>query len=185
MANEKNSQSLNSNQKGYDNLYVALFDPEEKRKNILFSIKHSLIIQEEHEKVLEIRKEKSRVLNEIKSEMESLNSTYQKLRKFLPNVKNVISHTEKELNTLEDNIEMFKNEIDVAKNSIKLDEQIQSKLKSKSSEKETLLSKDSFDVDKEEPSEIPKQIKTKSSKMSRLDRIQNNLKVIESKLNKV
>jgi chromosome segregation ATPase len=173
----------------YDNLYVALYDPEDKRKNILLSIKQSLVIQEEHEKVLNFRKEKSRVLGEIKSEMEQLNSSYQKLRKYLPNVKSVISHTEKELNSLDDNIEMLKKEVKVTNDSIKLEEQIKSQLKmvSNKDEKKDSLTNISgeLDLDLDESNKPKKEKKKSEKKLTRIDRIQNTLKVIESKLKSV
>ena len=67
----------------YDDLYVAIADPTEKRKELLEAIKTSLVMQEESEKVAEIRKKKNVELGHIKTNMNKLNQDYQKLKKLL------------------------------------------------------------------------------------------------------
>ena len=91
-----------------ENMYICMNDITLKRKYILQSLKSSLVLQEEQEKVMQIRAEKMLVLNDIKKEMESINLKYQSLKKLLPNVKNVISYTEKELNELDSQIDFLK-----------------------------------------------------------------------------
>jgi hypothetical protein len=81
-------------------LYIPMNDYSEKRKSLLVALKDTLVVQEESEKVFLIRKRKAEILREIKKNMDSLNSDYQKVRKLMPNVKNVISNTEKEINEL-------------------------------------------------------------------------------------
>jgi len=172
-------------EQAYDNLYVNLTDANEKRRNILDSIKNALVMQEEQERVVELRKDKTVVLNDIRKELYSVNSSYQKLKKHLPNVKNVISYTEKELTMLESSIEMLKDDMRADQENVTLEEHIQGELQEGQSVKKVRKSLSDKAGTKEK---IVQEVKAemlkpkKKGKLSRLDRIQNNLKVIESKL---
>ena len=90
-------------------LFIPMHDVSDKRKHLLLSLKNSLVMQEEYEKILMIRAKKSEILNTIKKGMTSLNSDYLKLKKHFPNVKNVLSNTEKEISILESQINLLKN----------------------------------------------------------------------------
>jgi len=162
-----------------DNLYISMSDVTNKRKTLLSSIKDSLILQEETEQIKEIRLRKSEITKNIKLEMNALNSDYQELRKLLPNVKNVISFTEKELTDLEGQITQLKKDIKSDEGRIKVEETLKESIKKgeeinpKTSTKSVVVSKKKT-VPKAKP--IPKRTLTK------MERIKNNLKVIESKL---
>ena len=165
-----------------NDLYVNLSDTTNKRKNILSAIKNSLIMQEEFEKVFGIRKEKQEVLLNIKKKMSLLNSNYQNLNKSLPNVKNVISFTEKELTHLEGQVNMLSRNVTEEKEEIDYDKDLIKKLNSgKKMNSNNLVSK------KTSISKKHKLITNHSNtnNLSKLDRIKNNLKVIESKLNHI
>lgn len=167
--------------KGYDNLYIALNEATEKRKNILYCIKNSLMVQEEYEKIFEMRKEKTKHINQIKREMESLNASYQKLRKLLPNVKNALAHTEKELNGLNQEVEtLIKKEEPVFEEEAPLGDIRANFHKELEEELTRMQQQKSSAKPKKEEEKI-----SKPEKLTRLDRIKNNLQVIESKLNQI
>ena len=163
-----------------ENMYICMNDITLKRKYILQSLKSSLVLQEEQEKVMQIRAEKLLVLNEIKKEMESINLKYQSLKKLLPNVKNVISYTEKELGELDSQIDFLKKDVRNKNREIELDQKTAEALNSgmkfvksrkyESIGEEKLVSTEKSNVD------------SKKKNMTKIERIQNNLKVIESKL---
>lgn len=175
---------INSKKKvenNFDELYVNLYNSEEKRKNLLYCIKNSLIMQDEHEKIIEIRKEKNKILNEIKLNLSKVSNEYQKLKKVLPNVKNVLSYTEKELEELDLQIKTFKKTIDKTKEEIQIDENLKSSI---ISGKIKHIPENKEEIKEPIKKIIPeKKIQNKPQSNSRLDRIKNNLKVIESKLN--
>jgi predicted secreted protein len=151
-----------------EDLYVSMQDPNEKRKNLLLAIKNSLIMQEEHDKILEIRREKQSLLSEIKQDMLLLSKTYQKLKTVVPNVKNIIPDTEKEINVLRSQMRSLKNNIYTDKEKIIERENIEKKLET---------------PDIKTISDIENKLKISEKKsMTKMDRIKNNLKVIESKL---
>ncbi len=182
MVNRKKSIKKTTSSDELDNLYIAMHNSTEKRKNILYSIKNSLVMQDEYEKVFNIRKNKGLILNEIKKELSSLNSNYQKLKKLLPNVKNVISYTEKELEVLDRSIDSLRNDISSDRETISLDENLKESIKSGTP---LIKAKENIIKAKEESIKKPvkKTTKKKTEKLTKLDRIKNNLKVIESKLN--
>jgi len=151
----KKEVSKKVTKKELDNFYVSIKDFNNKRKNLLLTIKDSLIMQEELEKIKELRKNKFNILNEIKKNMHLINSDFHKLKKLFPNIKNMISYTEKEIGEVETSIsEIELNKIlDINQNNI-------------NSFKKENISKSTFNLNS-----------------NKIDRIKNNLKVIESKLN--
>ena len=178
------TKKINEN---YDELYICMNTPSEKRKNLLYGIKNALILQDESEKIIYLRKEKNRILNEIKVKLNKINSNYQKLKKNLPEVKNVLSYTEKELEILDQQIKMLKQD------SKSNDEQIITDKYLKESIKEHKhINKIRHNIhetkktikNKKQPTKVQENIikSSKNNKLSRLDRIKNNLEVIESKL---
>ena len=182
----------------YQDLYVCMYNFSEKRKNILLGVKSSLMMQEDHQKIMEIRKNKSTISNEIKKSLEEINKLYADLRKNLPNVKNVLSYTEKEINELENqihslevdnrendkNIELEENMVDTLKNSDKGIKSLERKREKDRQKKEDNKGKHQGkgSAEKKEPEKIIPNHNNTKKKVSKLDRIQNNLKVIESKL---
>ena len=190
---KKNINKKAVESKGYEDLYVNLNNVREKRSNILLSIKNSLHLQEEYEKVINIRHKKGFISKEIKKSMEDLNQQYQDLKKLLPNVKGVISYTEKELVELDGQINTLREEKQVSEEELLSGEDLKQQLirefeleKRKKSgkeevsvsvpvEKKIVKSKKTVAVKKKEP----------VVKLSKLDRIKNNLKVIESKMNDI
>lgn len=186
MVTKKDPQDVTTktDSEAYDNLYVSMTNPDERRKNLLLGIKNTLVMQGEFEKIMELRKQKHKVLADVKADMEALNSSYQKLKKYLPNVKNVISYTEKELSTLEGNIEMLKSDMVNTKSQASMGEYISENLKDVNPRSVRDLMKDNLLEMQKEKQEEDQKNKPKQ-KVSRLERIQNNLKVIESKLRDV
>lgn len=168
----------------FDDLYVSMSNPQEKRKNILFGIKNALVMQDEYEKLLSVRSDKYKTISEIKKDLNSLNNDYQNLKKLLPNVKNVLSFTETELNELDNQIDMLSSDINSDKQKIKTRET----LKTSITGKKKIIKEER--VNSIEPTtavkpEIQKHIKKTNNNFSKLDRIRNNLKVIESKLDTI
>ena len=164
-----------------DNLYISMHSPKDKRKNVLLSIKNSLIMQDEYEKITKIRKEKIEVLNEIKKELSAINSDYQALRKILPNVKNVLTYTEKELDELNLSIDTLKSDIKSDNEEIDLDKNLENSIiggRKGLANKISVVKKEEKTIKKEVVEKKPKKIKS-----NKLDRIRQNLKIIESKLN--
>jgi len=162
----------------YDNLYISMVDVNNKRKSLLSTIKDSLIMQEEYEKVKSLRKSKFDILNDIKKNMKNINLGYQKLKKVLPNVKNVLAYTENELSHLEDQVSMLKSNISSENNEILKNESLITSLNSGN-----VLSKISPNKKKPIVKKVVKKVhKDVSKELSKLDRIKNNLKVIEAKL---
>jgi chromosome segregation ATPase len=169
-------------EKGYEDLYICMSNAKEKRKYLLTGIKTSLVMQEEHERVLELRKEKAFVINEIKKGLEKLNKDYQQVKKELPNVKNVITYTEKEISELENQIHMLKEEEKINVRDIKLEEHMKDYLEeSKESLKE--VKKKIITTNNTKIEEVKPHTKKKTDhKLTKVDRIKNNLSVIEAKL---
>ena len=173
MVNSTNKRKTNNTKLSsiheLDNLYISMPDVDNKRRSLLSSIKDSLIMQEESEKIKELRARKSKVLNEIKKDLVSINSNYQKLKKLFPNVKSVISYTEKELKDLEGQVQSIKRNISSEKKEIIGEEIMINKLSdSKPIKKELIQPKNS--------------LKSKQKKkliLFKLNRIKNNLSVIE------
>ena len=166
-----------------DSLYICMRDAETKRKNLLLSVRDALVMQEEHEKVSEYRREKHALIKEIKQDMESLKKEYDNLKKLLPDVKSVLPATEKELTALEEQIDMLKTDIASDEGGIEMRKEIKKQLK-----KDEISVKDEV----KEPEETPKVQRHKTLKKpnsskthhkhERVDRIKNNLSIIESKL---
>lgn len=166
-----------SDHKTNENLYVCINDITLKRKYLLESLKSSLILQEEREKIIHIRAEKIRLLNQIRKEMESLNSKYQGLRKLLPNVKNIISYTEKELTELDSQVDMLKADLRTKTRELEVDEKTRQNLQ---------LGMGLNHGRRKNQNNSNSEVKTGQVELkkplTKLDRIQNNLKLIESKL---
>ncbi|MDA3854761.1 MAG: hypothetical protein PF569_00780 [Candidatus Woesearchaeota archaeon] len=183
--------TIKSKDEGYEDLYICLNDSQNKRKNLLLGMKDSLVMQEEYSRILEIRKNKAAILSEIKKGYENLNKNYQELRKSLPNVKNTINYTEKELAELESQVNMLKKDTKYNKEAITLDEEIINELStSNKSLKEITKKPDPKKVEKAKPQVKKEEPKIQSAsdikqKVTKIDRIKNNLQVIESKLKNI
>ena len=169
---------VDKTQNNNENLYVSMDSFKEKRRNLLFSLKDSLTLQEEYEKVTEIREHKEEVLTQIKKKMNDINSSYQKLKKLLPNVKGVITNTEKELSTLDRHFTTL------TPQDKKEPEKVQ-----KNTTKSTNTSRKQKHATNKNEIKATGYVSEKASEkikedISKLDRIRNNLRVIESKLKK-
>lgn len=177
--------TINSKDTGYEDLYICLNDAQQKRKNLLLGMKNSLVMQEEYSKILEIRKNKAAILSEIKKGYESLNKNYQELRKILPNVKNTINYTEKELAELENQVKMLKKDTIYNKEEIILSEKVIEELQTTDKNLRKIVEKEKPKTKKKarfsEELEI-QPISAIKQKLTKIDRIKNNLQVIESKL---
>ncbi len=165
-------------EEGYNSLYIPMPDFKEKRKTLLSSLKDSLIVQEEYEEIFELRKKKAEILRAIKKSMGNLNNDYQKIKKNLPNVKNVLSYTEKEINELDSHIDLLKGGIKADKERLSDYEDMR--------EHESFREKPNRNEPQIQEHKRKKPIKKKSIEpLNKIDRIKNNLSVIESKLNKL
>lgn len=169
-----------------DDLYICLHDATSKRKLLLMALKNSLIVQEEYERIVDIRRSKKEVLNKIKVNTDLINSKYQEIKKLLPNVKNVLSYTQKELTELESQIEGIKSSMKHEEQILKDEEELEKKLKEVVKHSKTQLSTEDILPTKNIASEIvktPKIVqKTPKKPVTKLDRIKNNLSLIEQKL---
>lgn len=177
MENNKNPESYAT----YDLLYINMSDYKEKRKSLLLSLKTSLVAQEEYEKILEIRRMKAAVLSEIKKELEAINSDYQQIRKIVPNVKNVLAFTEKELHGLSTEEKTLKSSMKVEQKEVKDIEELKEGLDedivgSKGVSKYVKSRPKSYHSNKGSSTKKKQKVETK------YDRIKNNLGVIEDKL---
>ena len=164
------------------NLYVSMDSFKDKRRNLLFSLKDSLTLQEEYEKVTEIRKHKEEVLTQIKKKMNDLNSLYQKLKKLLPSVKGAISNTEKELSVLDRHFTTLTHQD-------KKGEKEHEKTQKHTAKSTTHTSRKQKHATNNNRTKATGYVSEKASEkikedISKLDRIRNNLRVIESKLKK-
>lgn len=167
-------------QDSYGELYIPINEISEKRKSLLLSIKDSLLMQEEYEKVMQIRAKKYEVSKTIKKGLASLNSDYQKVKKLLPNVKNVLSNTEKELNELELQISRLKKENLLNSKTIDRLNDFEDEVKgTPKKEVEVVMAEEK----KKAPAKKTKTVKPAPTKpLTKKERVKNNLKVIEAKL---
>lgn len=177
---KKGKSSTTTANSNYDMLYVNMSDYKEKRKSLLLALKDSLVIQEEYEKVVELRKNKAAVLAEIKKQMDQLNTDYQEVKKILPNVKNVLSFTEKELTELDRQEEMIKSSINADRLEISNIEEIKRGVKG-----EPKVEKKPEPVIEEKKPEPLKHKHNHKRPLTKYERIKNNLSVIEEKLKQI
>ena len=195
---QKTSHSISEeiHQEPFDNLYVCMNNYPEKRKQILYSVKNSLIMQEEYDKIIQLRKGKRQVLDDIKKKMSELNQEYQNLQELLPNVKNTFSYVEKEINEIDKHVNTLRRDKKYEEEEIQLENNLKESLENGSDDGtlndkgkpiETaqalgyVKSEDAEKVTKKESSKSEKGSSRKKGK-TRIDRIQNNLKVVEEKL---
>lgn len=189
------NKSIKSKEQGYQELYICMHDATDKRKNLLQAMKNSLVMQEEFEKVLEIRRNKTIVLEEIKKSLNDVNKKYQSLKKLVPNVKNVISFTEKEISELEKQVNILRESSKATLEDAKLEEDISTTMEKENigireASKKKAEKIHQAEAKKAETPKVakPEHIVTKKvseTKLSKLDRIKNNLKVIEGKLGNI
>lgn len=167
---------------GHDSLYIPMHDHIEKRKVLLSSLKDSLVMQEEYEKIFDIRRRKAEILRKIKKNMDHLNSDYQNVKKILPNVKNVLSFTEKEITELDSHIDLLKGGISADSERVSdyefMEERAEFRKRPTKEEKAPTPVK----VEPVKKKEAPKK---KAEPATKMDRIKNNLSVIEAQLNKL
>ena len=183
--NKKSVKKKVEETSNYNDLFVAMSEPKLKRKYLLLGVKNALVMQEELDKIQILRKEKHRTLNEIKKNLEAVNDDYQLLKKLMPNVKNILSITETELSNLESEIELLKSDIKSDQEQIEIDERLKEsilgvKVKKKDNYEEIRYNQKPIGNMAIIPNSDKKNV---GRSISKLDRIQNNLKVIESKLN--
>ena len=177
--------TIKKSKESFGDLFIPMHDVSEKRKHLLLSLKNSLVMQEEYEKILVLRAKKAEVLTTLKKGMTSINSDYLKLKKHFPNVKNVLSNTEKEIAILESQINLLKNSN--IKNSDDILKKIEMEKELEKIEKSKVLASQKSNkktnnkkvyVKKTTPiKSVPKKPLTKK------ERVKANLKSIESKLN--
>ena len=172
-----------SSKPNYENLYVSVEKTSEKRKVILGLIQSSLSFQEDIEKLNQIRSLKKDIKEDIKKLILDINNEYLKIHKNLPNVKNVISYNEKEVEILDRNIEFLKKEMNTDRKLIEKEVYFKKSLEGKDLEEES--KKGRVETKEQKVSkEVEHTIKTKKP-ATKIDRIKNNLKYIEEKLKKL
>ncbi|MEC8339040.1 MAG: hypothetical protein VXZ40_00315, partial [Nanoarchaeota archaeon] len=103
-----------------------------------------------------------------------------------PNVKNVLSYTQKELNELESQIDSIKSSMEQEEQILKDEEVLEKKLKEAlKSEPKKQTTKEVLPKTSIEPKVVttPKVVKKPTKKpVTKIDRIKNNLSLIEQKL---
>ncbi len=159
-----------------EDLYVAINDVYNKKKSVLISLKDSLVLQEEYEKFMDVRKTRLAVLKEIKTEMDTLGKMFQGLVKEFPNVRSIITQTEKEIREISTNIKSIRSSISAEEQDIFKLEEFERSLKQEKKGSVASIKKPNLNSGK-----ISK-IDNKSLPESKVDRIKNNLEVIEQKL---
>lgn len=162
----------------YGDLYIPMDDVADKRKNLLLAIKNSLLMQEEYDRVLQIRAKKAEILKTIKKGMGTLNTDYINIQKYFPNIKNVLNNTEKEIDILESEISLLKGSSKSnSKEITKLthyEERIQSNLP---------LVPNKHKKKAKPKTVVKKPMPLRASKhLSKKERVKHNLKALESKL---
>jgi CRISPR/Cas system-associated protein endoribonuclease Cas2 len=176
MANKKSKES-------YGDLFIPMYGVSEKRKHLLLSMKNSLVMQEEYEKILMIRANKAEILSTIKKGMTSLNSDYSNLKKHFPNVKNVLSNTEKEINVLESQINLLKNSNVKNSDDILKKIELEQKIEKVKVEKQPIEAPVIQKIVTNPVSKAVKKAQIETKPLTKKERVKANLKSIESKLN--
>ena len=173
-----------SSKPNYENLYVSVEKTSEKRKVILGLIQSSLSFQEDIEKLNQIRSLKKDIKEDIKKLLLDINNEYLKIHKNLPNVKNVISYNEKEVEILDRNIEFLKKEMNTDRKLIEKEVYFKKSLEGKDLTQEESKKDNEKSKEKVVSEEVENTIKRKKP-ATKIDRIKNNLKYIEEKLKKL
>ena len=152
-SSERNTRGPTESEK----IYVRIIDFRTKRRHILESIKEALLMQEEFENLLKIRRKKIKIISETKKEIGKLKADFQSVKKLMPSIR--LS-------------EIF----GVPPQSIKFSEGIPQSL-----EEVTKKSRDT--TDKKKKPHLKRSHPHPPN--TRLGRIRNNLELIESKLNRL
>lgn len=161
MANTKNTDEC---------LYISFAEPKEKRKYILKGVKSSLEIQENILRIKEIRKAKTGLYKTLKKEMEELEEINKKLRTTFPNPNEIIPSVESESQLIQNDV----------------DKLLGKKPQEKKTKKQTNTKKETKEKKTEQKETNIKEINTThTKKLSKLERIKNNIQLIEEELKKV
>lgn len=182
----KSSRKKSVTQKPVENesqdLYVCVIDVINKRKSLLTALKTTLLAQEECEQVSNLRKERYHEIDLIKKELAKINSAYVKLQKLFPNVKGIISHAENEINELHEQITVLTKTKQIDELELK---ELETLEKSVTDIDEKLIDKKLTPKVKkinEKTKETSKSQPIVKKPVNKLDRIKNNLSIIEEKL---
>ncbi len=149
-----------------EELFISISDPKEKRKSMLLALKESLLLQNDLERIKLIRAQKYGIIKEIKKKIKELENSYRNLKNLLPSTKSVMSYIEKELKLIDREI-----------GTLRKDEEYDKKQEEKLELMKRKITNN--------PTYTHTEQKSTNKEISRLDRIKNNLKVIEEKLNKL
>ena len=179
-AKASSKKSLSSHHENEQDLYVCVLDVVNKRRSLLSALKTALLAQEECEVVTKLRRQRYQHIDALKKELAHINSLYVRLQKLFPNVKNILTHTEKEVNELHSQITVLatsqrvdKKELDDLRHLTHSLEKSEEGLGSIQERVEEITTRSSELEEKEVSSKKP---------LNKLDRIKNNLSIIESKL---
>jgi hypothetical protein len=159
----------------YSDLYVTIDGGVEKKKELLKVIKNVLVIQKEIERILKLKRIKTEIINDSKKVLLSMSEEIYNLNKSFPNVKNIISYTEKEIISLEKNVTFLKGAVNSDERAIKHVSCIINEMKQKEKTENKQVEKP-IKVEEEKKKPVLKK------KLTKIERIENNLKVIEEKL---
>lgn len=184
---ELKSKKVSSNEtitKESQDLYVCVHDIINKRKSLLQALKITLVAQEESELVNNVRSQRYLEIENIKKELAKVNALYQKLQKLFPNVKGIMTHAEKEINYLHNQIQVLSNTNKANGKELEMLEKMNDSLVD--------IRKEEIKEEKKELRKMTNSLKPKTHKpkkkveekpqLSKLDRIKNNLSIIEDKL---
>lgn len=186
----KDKSSISSSIQVEDSdLYVCVYDVVNKRKSLLGALRNSLVSQEEYELLQSSRKVKYHYITEMKKELEHINSLYVKLQKLFPNTRHILTYADKELKELEHQVHNLVKSREIEdlelENLDHLKEELDEIEEQKVHERnQAILSKDLDKNEREDEIKISSLYSRKhpEKKESKLNRIQNNLSIIEEKL---
>ncbi|MCH8519453.1 MAG: hypothetical protein LAT82_01730 [Nanoarchaeota archaeon] len=188
----RSSKLINTNDYRVEDsdLYVCVYDVVNKRKSLLSALKNSLVSQEEFEILQSSRTAKYHYIQEMKKELEKINSLYAKLQKLFPNTRHILTFAEKEMKELEHQVGNLVKSREIEdlelENLDHLKEELEEIEEEKVHQRNQKILKTNLDYN---PSELEEEklsslysSKHPQNKESKLNRIQNNLSIIEEKL---
>ncbi|MFT4244525.1 MAG: hypothetical protein ACMXYB_03675 [Candidatus Woesearchaeota archaeon] len=200
-SHRKNSSSATLTVEDSD-LYVCVYDVINKRKSLLSALKNSLISQEEYELLQSSRKIKYHHILEMKKELEHINAMYGRLQKLFPNTRHILNYAEKEMKELEYQVDNLVHSRKIEELELENLDHLKEELNEIDKQEiyqrsQIILNKDLHhdpikekEIKKEKEEEEYKSKLSKISyspantdkKESKLNRIKNNLAIIEEKL---
>ena len=160
--------------KVYDSTYVTINGLGERKKDLLNAVKETLFVEEKIEKIKNYKKKKDLILSEVKKSVAEIKDLYNETERLFPDIKNFVPYAEQEIREIGRELENMRNQKRI------LEEQTQ---KSKN------LLRNLSKIRPEQVKDVIEQTKLdmedKPDEKTKIDRIKNNLKFIQDKLDKI